>query len=153
VSIAKDVDACVGMCTDDIVYMPADQPVLRGREALQGWLGKIPPILNFGQEVEQVEGGANRAYVRATAAIIFDVSGNRIENTYKMMCSFRKNETGTWLMDNVCWNSDRPMGIPSWRLERCETPKDGGSAARPCLSGSEPAFPQPPYGGKPCMQS
>ncbi len=108
-SLAKDLDTCLAMCADDIVYMPADQPAVRGRTALRTWLGQVPPILRMTQAVEQVEGAADRAFIRANVAITFDIAGTPADNTFKMMCSFRKEKSGAWLIDNVCWNADRPM--------------------------------------------
>ena len=93
---------------DVSVDRPVVEPAVHGRASLRNWLEAVPTILKMTQVVEQVEGSSDCAVIRGRAAITFDMDGTPVGNTFKMMCSCRK-ETGTWLIDNVCWNSDQPF--------------------------------------------
>jgi ketosteroid isomerase-like protein len=39
--LARDWDKALAMCAPDIVYMPADHAVLRGRAELRAWLVSV----------------------------------------------------------------------------------------------------------------
>jgi ketosteroid isomerase-like protein len=107
--LARDWDATLRVCAEDIVYMPSDQPALRGHAEFRQWLEQFPPIVKFEQTVERAEGHAGLAVVRATFAAAVEVGGERVENTGKALASFQKDPSGTWLVKAVCFNWDRPM--------------------------------------------
>ena len=107
--LERDWDKALALCAEDIVYMPADQSVLRGHPALRAWLDQFPPIVRFTQPLEEVEGQGNLAIGRATFAVTVDLAGQRVDNTGKVLCWFQKDTFGQWLVKAVCWNWDRPM--------------------------------------------
>jgi ketosteroid isomerase-like protein len=107
--LARDWDRSLALCTQDIVYMAADQPVLRGHRALRDWLNQFPPIVRFTQPLEEVAGQGNLAIARARFDVAIDASGQHIENTGKALCWFEKDTSGRWLAKAVCWNWDRPL--------------------------------------------
>jgi ketosteroid isomerase-like protein len=108
-ALARDWDRLLAMCANDITYMPADHPVLRGHLALREWFEQFPPIVKFTQPLEEVVGQGNLAVGRATFAAAVDVSGQRLEGTGKALCWFGKDDSGKWLARAVCWNWDRPL--------------------------------------------
>ena len=109
-ALARDWDKVLAMCAPDIVYMPADYPVLRGHAALRAWLDQFPSILRFTQPLESVEGHGNLAISRNTFAITVGDAGKLVENTGKVLCAWQKDTSGRWVVKAVCWNWDRPMG-------------------------------------------
>ena len=108
--LAQNWDKALAMCAPDIVYMPADHPVLRGHAALRAWLDQFPRILKFAQPLEALEGQGALAIARGTFAVTVDVGGKPVENTGKVLCGLEKNASGRWVAKAVCWNWDRPLG-------------------------------------------
>lgn len=108
-TLARDWDRSLALCTTDVVYMPADQPVLCGHAALREWLNQFPPVVQFSQPLEELSGQGNLAIARATFTAVVDVSGQHVTNTGKALCWFQKDASGRWLAKAVCWNWDRPL--------------------------------------------
>jgi ketosteroid isomerase-like protein len=107
--LARDWDKTIAMCAEDIVYMPADLPALRGHAELRSWLDQFPRMLKFTQPLEELEGDANLAVARATFSGAIEAEGHEVAFAGKVLCSFRKEPAGQWLVRRVCWNWDRPM--------------------------------------------
>jgi ketosteroid isomerase-like protein len=105
-----DVDTLVGLCTEDLVYMPADHPPLRGRDQFRAWLNAFPKVVRMAQPITAIDGAGNVAMVEATFDVTIEVNGQQIESSGKAMCQLRKAASGEWLVKSVCWNFDRPMG-------------------------------------------
>ncbi len=107
--LARDLEKVLAMCTEDIVYMPADHPALRGQAELRAWLEQFPKTLKFTQPLTHVEGDAHRAVARATFEAAVEVAGEPAAIAGKVLCTLRKEPSGKWLAQSVCWNLDRPM--------------------------------------------
>ena len=107
--LARDWDKALGMCAQDIVYMPSDHTTLRGHAAFREWLEQFPPIVKFTQRMEQVDGNANLAVTPVTFAATVEVGGQQVENTGKALVTYQKDSSGKWLVKSVCFNWDRPM--------------------------------------------
>ena len=108
--LARDWSQLLAMCADDVVYMPADHPVLRGHAALRAWLDQFPRMLKFSQPLGTVEGQGTLAISQSTFAVAVDNGGTPVENTGKVLCGWQKEASGRWLVKSVCWNWDRPAG-------------------------------------------
>jgi ketosteroid isomerase-like protein len=108
-ALARDWDRLLALCSEDIRYMPADQPILHGHAALRAWFDQFPPIVKFTQPLEEVVGQGNMAMMHATFSVAIDVSGQRVENTGKALTWLSKGSSGRWLVNAVCWNWDRPL--------------------------------------------
>ncbi len=108
--LARDWDKWIATADPDVVYMPADQPSLRGQAELRTWMDQFPHILKVTHSVEDMDGSANHAVVRCTAEIAIELAGQRVENTGKFLGYFRKNESEKWLLKWVCVSWDRPNG-------------------------------------------
>jgi ketosteroid isomerase-like protein len=107
--LARDWDNWLATADPDVVYMPADEPSLRGHAELRAWMKHFPQILKATHSVVDVDGSANHAVVRCTHEIAIELAGKRVENSGKFLCYFRKNASGKWLLKWVCVNWDRPM--------------------------------------------
>jgi ketosteroid isomerase-like protein len=108
--LARDWDTALAMCAPNVVYMPADHPVLHGHAALRGWFEQFPPILKFTQPLETVEAQGNLAIGRATFTATIELGGKPMENTGKVLAVWQKGTSGQWLVAAVCWNWDWPFG-------------------------------------------
>src|SRR5687768_16460926 len=94
--LARDWDRLLGICAQDLVYMPPDHSALRGHAAFRGWLEQFPTIVKLTQRVEQVDGQTNLGVVRATLNATVEVGGQHLENTGKVLAWFEKGASGTW---------------------------------------------------------
>ena len=110
--IARDLDGMVAMCTDDLVYMPADHAALRGRGEFRDWLTNFPRIVRMTQPVEAIEGAGDVAMVRASFTATFDVGGQQIDHSGKALSCVRRDGAGNWLVKSVCFNFDQPLPPP-----------------------------------------
>lgn len=107
--LARDVDALVSMCATSLVYMPADQPAIHGREAFHTWVRQFPAISAFTQPLESMEGSGNVAIARGRFTATLDVSGAPVAGTGKVLCELSRDEGGEWLVKTVCWNWDHAL--------------------------------------------
>jgi ketosteroid isomerase-like protein len=97
------------MCAPDVVYMAADVPIVKGQQALREFLDRFPPVINFTQPLETVDGQGTMAVGLGTFSATVEVGGRRVDNTGNVMCWFRKDAADRWLVKGVCWNWDQPM--------------------------------------------
>jgi ketosteroid isomerase-like protein len=111
--LARDCEKLLAMCAADIAYMPADHPSLRGHAELRAWVEQFPKTLRFTQPLDQLEGDANRTVARVAFKAAIEVEGKPVDVAGKVLCSFRKELSGKWLVTSVCWNFDRPMTAAS----------------------------------------
>ncbi|MGD9905006.1 MAG: nuclear transport factor 2 family protein [Vicinamibacterales bacterium] len=108
---AGDFDTVCGLCTDDVVYMPADHPALRGRDQFRRWLEAFPRIVRMTQPMTWIDGQGDMAMAEATFTVTLEVEGRTVESAGKAMCGLRR-QAGEWRVKSVCWNFDQPMGPP-----------------------------------------
>lgn len=103
--VERDWDALLQMCTDDVVFLPPDEPMVAG-DKLRTWLDAYPVIKRFDFEFDQIEGQDHLAMARGgftleTAATTTEVRG-------KFVDTFRRDDHGKWLYACVIWNLDAP---------------------------------------------
>ena len=67
--IAGNHDRLLQLCDENIVYMPADHPAIRGRAQLREWLATFPPVSSFEQPIEAIDGRWNAPARRCAASI------------------------------------------------------------------------------------
>jgi ketosteroid isomerase-like protein len=107
-----DAEQVLGLCADDIVYMPADHPALHGHAELRQWLSTFPRVVRMSQPMHSIEIAGDVAMAEATFDATLDVNGQPLAATGKAMCRLRKNAAGQWQVKTVCWNLDQPMSPP-----------------------------------------
>jgi ketosteroid isomerase-like protein len=56
-SLGADWGKLTALLTDDIVFMPPDEPAVEGKAAVKAWLEKFPPVTAQTVSVVHVEGG------------------------------------------------------------------------------------------------
>ena len=64
--MAKDWAAVAAMYTTDASFMPPNDTLVKGREAIQAWMTGFPPVSAFTLEPQEVEGVGDLSYVRGT---------------------------------------------------------------------------------------
>jgi len=104
---AGDWDAAVALCTEDVDYLPADSPWLRGRSEVSDFLNEFPELVEFSQSVVKVSGDSTLAVLHATFALKFVVEGQELAGTGKVLATATKR-SDAWLFSSVCFNWDAP---------------------------------------------
>ncbi len=108
--LAGDWTAVVAMLTEDAVWMPPNQPAREGRADIQEWLSP-QTVTDFEITALETEGRSGFAYTRGRFSITFTAEGlaGFISDTGKYVEIWRKEPDGSWLIDQVIWNSDLPL--------------------------------------------
>ncbi len=106
--LRSDWDAATALCTEDVNYMPADTPWVRGRNELKEFLNNFPQLLEFSQTLVTATGDSSLAAVHATFAGSFVVDGQKLAGAGKVLATARKQH-GNWRFSAVCFNWDAPL--------------------------------------------
>lgn len=111
---AADAAAWASIYTEDAIVLRPHANSLEGREAIQKWLGTLPPISNAKGEVREVFGYGDLAYSRGSYSMTFTIPGvpRPIEEQGKFVQIFRKQSDGSWKMAREIYNSDLPLPTP-----------------------------------------
>ena len=108
--MAKDWAAVAAMYTTDASFMPPNESLVKGREAIQTWMTGFPPVSAFTLEPLEVEGVGDLSYVRGTYSMSFTPPGapGPIQDHGKYIVVNRKQPDGSWIITNDIFNSDVP---------------------------------------------
>ena len=112
---SKDWAALAALYTEDAVWMPPNQPMVRGRAAIQAWNEAYPPVTEFNLTIEEIDGFGNLAYVRGASSTTMEPEGapEPIRSTGKYIEIRRKQQDGSWLISIDIFNSALPLPPPS----------------------------------------
>lgn len=102
-----DPDTFLATCTDDIVFLPPDQPILVGRSACRTFLQDFPRPATVRTEVHEVEGQGSLAFSRGGMTAGFD---DGTSATFKWVAVHRKQPDGSWKMARDMWSADAAAG-------------------------------------------
>ena len=111
---AADAAAWASVYTQDAIVLRPHAVALEGRDAIQQWLGTVPPISNAKGEVREVVGYGDLAYSRGTYSMSFTIPGvpMPIDEQGKFVHILRRQSDGSWKMTREIYNSDLPLPIP-----------------------------------------
>ncbi|MBA7538256.1 hypothetical protein ES705_30530 [subsurface metagenome] len=103
---AKDLNAWMGLWTEDAVMMPPNSPALEGREAIIQDLMAGPAPTEFVLDVLDIDGTGDVAYVRGTYSITMTVAGvpEPVRYNGNYLSIFKKQPDATWLFAVDTWN-------------------------------------------------
>jgi len=105
---ASDWDAFVATFDDNVVFHPANNPPLHGKEALKAWAAAGPKALPaFDFTNVQVFGEGNFAYATSDIAMAFE--GMPAPDPSKQLVVLRKDAAGQWKTLAVSFNSNTPL--------------------------------------------
>jgi uncharacterized protein (TIGR02246 family) len=110
----EDWTAVAALYTKDAVLMPPNQPLVRGREAIQAWLEAFPTLTEFNLTIMEIDGCDDLAFVVGTVSMTIAPEGapEPIQDTGKFIEIRRKQEDGSWLIAVDMFNSDLPLPPP-----------------------------------------
>ncbi|MGH2400242.1 MAG: YybH family protein [bacterium] len=105
-----DWDKVTSFLTDDVVFLPPDQPIVQGKSAVKSWFESFPAIKAFAATLEDAEGRGDLASARGTFSLSIEPSpGQRMQITGKWVGLYRKQADGNWLCALDIWNADHPV--------------------------------------------
>ncbi|MBI3046936.1 MAG: nuclear transport factor 2 family protein [Acidobacteria bacterium] len=100
-----DPDAFLATCTDDITFLPPEQPPVVGRVACRRFLENFPTPKTFTAEIDDCEGQANLAFSRGSATAKFE---DGTTTTFKWLGIHRRHLDGSWKIARDIWNTNSP---------------------------------------------
>ena len=108
--LGQDFDALVALYTEDAVFMPPNQPAVRGRAALRTWMAAFPRVTACKLNTERIEGRADLAYVRGSFEMTLQPEGapGPVTSRGKFLEIRRRQPDGAWLLEADIFNSDHP---------------------------------------------
>jgi uncharacterized protein (TIGR02246 family) len=99
-SAAGDVDTVLGLMADDVVFLVAGRPPMRGRSAFESGLRQLLAthrIESSGQVQEvQVSGTLAYCWTELTVRIVPSAGGNAATRTGNALSILRKQADGAW---------------------------------------------------------
>ena len=107
-SLSSDWDTVTALCTEDIDYMPADTPLVHGRNELKEFLEAFPQMVEFSQTLVNATGDSSLCAWHGTMAVSFVVDGQKMTGAGKVLATATKQD-GKWLFSTICFNWDAPQ--------------------------------------------
>jgi uncharacterized protein (TIGR02246 family) len=107
---AGESDKLAALYTEDAVVYPPDEPAVTGREEIAKTFAAFPPVKDFTEEILEIEGYGDMAYVRGTGVMTMaGPTGQDVVMRGKYIEIHRKQADGSWLMSRDIFNFDSPM--------------------------------------------
>jgi uncharacterized protein (TIGR02246 family) len=107
----KDVPQVLGVYTENSTFMPPNQPVLRGKDALKSFYDDLlkSGATNLKVDVGEVSGHGPLAYQSGTYEM--DVKGDRgaADHDRGKYLFIARKMNGSWRYEYMVWNSDLPV--------------------------------------------
>jgi len=110
--LARDWDALLGLCTDDVVFLPPDEPIVTANH-VRPWLDNYPHITRFDVEFDHVEGQDQLAIGYGHFTMTLELPGSAAPTVVdgKFVDTFKKDLQGSWKYSSVTWNSNVPSAL------------------------------------------
>ena len=109
---ARDVAAAAAFFAPDAVLMPANGPMIVGREGIEAWFSEwllVPEISNtFEPDMIEVAASGDLAYDRGIYRFVMDTPEGRTEDVGKYVVVWKKID-GEWRAALDIGNSDLPL--------------------------------------------
>ena len=110
---AKDVSRWVSFFSNDATLYPPDEPILKGKEAIQEWLSEAVANPNFAisweTTVVEVAEAGDLGFASGTyEATVSDDEGKPVLEQGKWVSVYKKQADGTWKCVTDIWNKNQP---------------------------------------------
>jgi uncharacterized protein (TIGR02246 family) len=107
---AKDVGQVLGVYTENSTFMPPNQPVLRGRDALKTFYDDLiaSGASNLKIDVGEVSGHGPLAYQSGTYEMSVKSAGGAVDHDRGKYLFIARKLNGNWRYEYMVWNSDLP---------------------------------------------
>lgn len=104
--------AVLRLCSDDIVWIPPDSPLLEGKEAITCWLKATVEVEIKSLEVTdlRIDGNGTLAYKTGKYSTVYTAAGSselrEVQGTHLWI--LKKSAGGDWQASIVTWTSVAP---------------------------------------------
>ena len=110
---AKDVGRWAAHFTDDATLFPPNQPIVKGKEAIQElmteWIGNPDFGVNWQTTKVEVSEAGDLGFASGTYEVTLnDEEGKPVSEQGKWVSVYKKQTDGTWKCVTDIWNSDQP---------------------------------------------
>lgn len=105
-AIHGDWNAYVDHLTEDVVFMPPDEPLVEGRSAVRKYLNRFPKIHEFESNLVEAEGCEPLAVGRGTFRMKLEKEGKPVSLTGKWMAGYEKQPDESYRIKYDIWNFD-----------------------------------------------
>jgi ketosteroid isomerase-like protein len=107
---ANDWAAIAELYTEDCIVMPANAPIVEGRDGYLAWGETFPPLAEFSGVIESIEGYGDLAVIRGSYSMSMQMEGDEpVLDQGKYVEIRRKQPDGSWLIAIDIFNSDLPL--------------------------------------------
>jgi uncharacterized protein (TIGR02246 family) len=108
---AKDVPQVLGAYTENSTFMPPNQPVLRGKDALKTFYDDLlkAGATNLKVNVGEVSGHGPLAYQSGTFEMDLSPSNGSADHDRGKYLFVARKLNGSWRYEYMVWNSDLPV--------------------------------------------
>lgn len=106
--LKQDFDGMTELYTEDAVFMPPNQPLIRGQEQLLEFMRAFPPVTEAEFHVDEIDGYGDIAYVTGRYSMTLEPEGapEPVQDQGKYIEIRRKQPDGAWLLSRDIFNSD-----------------------------------------------
>ena len=116
---AKDIAKILDLYAENSVFMPPNEPIIRGKDALEAFLRRAAlarGASNLKMDIAEVSGHGPLAYQSGTYEMDAEAGDRRRagRDRGKYLFVLRKMGTG-WKFQYTMWNSDLPVARPKRR--------------------------------------
>ena len=109
---AGDVGRWIALFADDIIKMPPNEAIVKGKEAVRQWGQPWFDNLNMEDSIsiDEIEVSGNWAFARVTVTFkaIPKAGGDTIQDNSKAIWIFKRQADGSWKCSHHIWNSNNP---------------------------------------------
>jgi ketosteroid isomerase-like protein len=107
---AKDIGQVIGVYTENSTFMPPNQPVLRGKDALKIFYDDLfkSGATNLKLDVGEVSGHGPLAYQSGTYEMDTKPANGPADHDRGKYLFVARKLNGTWRYEYMVWNSDLP---------------------------------------------
>lgn len=107
-----DVDAWLALFTEDVVFMPPNQIVVVGKEAVRAVVQPFLEQFTLEESIslDELEVSSDWAFARGTRQfrVTPKAGGDTLEQSVKFIHILRRQSDGTWKFSRWIWNGDSP---------------------------------------------
>ena len=98
---------------EDVLLLPANQPEIRGKQALRQWQDAYPPVAAYQMRFVEIDGFGDMAFVRGEYAVTIRLDTGEMIDTGRFLWILKKHPDGPqWLGTRDMFQSDQPLPSP-----------------------------------------
>jgi len=113
---AGDLDLWFDIYSVDVVYMPPNEAIVIGKDAVQQWVQPYFEQFDIGEiySLDEIEVFGSWAFARVAHTFTFTpkAGGDAIQQTGKAIWIFKQQDNGSWKCSHTIWNNDSPPPPP-----------------------------------------